>query len=86
MRVKDLSALAQITDVEQESIVQIYRILLEKSFSYTEAVQPRSGEKIFRALASKVNGIIEKILGLLPCIEFAQCVTGKFCYFDPLAL
>jgi len=72
--------LAQITDVEQESIVQIYRILLEKSFSYTEAVQPRSGEKIFRALASKVNGIIEKILGLLPCVEFAQCITGKLCY------
>ena len=68
--------LAQITDVEQESIIQIYRELLERSFAYTETVQPRQAEKTFKGLASKVNGIIEKILGLLPSVEFAQCVTG----------
>jgi hypothetical protein len=35
-----------------------------------------TNEKYFKALNGKINGVIEKILGLLPSTEFAQCITG----------
>ena len=73
--------LAQITDEEEVAIVQLYRDLLQGCFSYTEVIQSfiisdSANEKYFKALNGKVNGIIEKIIGLLPSTEFAQCITG----------
>ena len=72
--------LARVTDEEDAQVVQLYRTLLQSCFSYTELIQAKLNEdesdKFFKAVNSKATSLIEKIIGLLPPTEFAQCMTS----------
>ena len=61
-------------------MVALYGTLLQNCFKLTEIVHSQEKdektEKFYRALNSKTNGIIEKVIGLLPATEFAQCITS----------
>ena len=72
---------AQLTDEEETRVVALYGELLQGCFKLTELVhgqeKDEKSEKFFRALNSKTNGIIEKVIGLLPATEFSQCITSQ---------
>ena len=70
----------KVTDEEETHVVALYGTLLQNCFKLTEIVHSQEKdektEKFYRALNSKTNGIIEKVIGLLPATEFAQCITS----------
>ena len=62
--------LAMVTEEEEMNLNESYGSLLQYLLSYTNSARSN------RALFSKANSCIERVLSLLPPIEFAQCISN----------
>ena len=75
--------LARITDEEELNLNDSYGALLEYMLAYTGRIQSKITEsendessKRYRALGAKAAACIDRVLALLPPIEFAQIICG----------
>jgi len=75
--------LARITDEEELNLNDSYGALLEHMLEYTSRIQSKIDEvtddqiaKRYRVLGAKAAAAIDRVLALLPPIEFAQIICG----------